>query len=90
MPDFPHFIFKTYNLSPRQVGGGPGGRGAGRGKAAAAASGPAPAVEAGYQSDEEDTAVPMSYDEKRQVSGVISVTENYADMPKLGVSELSF
>ena len=40
-------------------------------------------MEAGYQSDEEDTAVPMSYDEKRQVSGVISVTENYADMPKL-------
>ena len=40
-------------------------------------------MEAGYQSDEEDTAVPMSYDEKRQVSGVIRVTQNYADMPKL-------
>ena len=32
------------------------------------------AMEVGYQRDEEDTAVPMSYDEKRQVSVVISVT----------------
>ena len=40
-------------------------------------------MEAGYQSDEEDTAVPMSYDEKRQVSVVIRVTQNYVDMPKL-------
>ena len=29
---------------------------------------PPPVVEAGYQSDEDDTAEPMSYDEKRQVS----------------------
>ena len=36
--------------------------------AAPVQSEPGPA-EAGYQSDEEDTANPMSYDEKRQVGG---------------------
>jgi len=53
-----------------------GGRGAGGGKPGAKVGGAAPApvqsepgpAEAGYQSDEEDTANPMSYDEKRQLS----------------------
>merc|ERR1719270_145047 len=60
---------------PKVAGGAGGGRGAGGGKpgakvgagAAPVQSEPAPA-EAGYQSDEEDTANPMSYDEKRQLS----------------------
>lgn len=52
---------------------GPAGRGAGgaKGKPAAAAAAAAAAVaalEPDYQSDEEDTAIPMSYDEKRQLS----------------------
>ena len=48
----------------------PGGRGTGpKSKQPPAAPTPAPGLpEPGYQSDEEDTAVPMSYDEKRQVS----------------------
>lgn len=49
---------------------GPAGRGAGgaKGKPAAAAAAAAAALEPDYQSDEEDTAIPMSYDEKRQLS----------------------
>ena len=55
---------------------GPGGRGAGvkKGPGAAAAAASAPpasttssAAAEAYQSDDEDTAIPMSYDEKRQV-----------------------
>ena len=53
-----------------KVQSAPGGRGTGpKSKQAPAAPTPAPGLpEPGYQSDEEDTAVPMSYDEKRQVS----------------------
>ena len=51
---------------------GPGaGRGVGKkpiGPGVAKPGGPPAGIpETGYQSDEEDTAVPMSYDEKRQV-----------------------
>ena len=52
---------------PKVTGAGRGT--GGKGGAASAPAVPAlPPVEAGYQSDEEDTAIPMSYDEKRQVS----------------------
>ena len=58
-----------------KVSGTPAGRGAGgagpkkgpAGPSSAAAAAAAGLPEPGYQSDEEDTAVPMSYDEKRQV-----------------------
>ena len=43
---------------------GPAGRGAGGAKVKT----PAVSAELDYQSDEEDTAIPMSYDEKRQLS----------------------
>jgi len=57
-----------------KVQSAPGGRGTGpKSKQAPAAPTPAPGLpEPGYQSDEEDTAVPMSYDEKRQLSSDIN------------------
>jgi len=57
-----------------KVQSAPGGRGTGpKSKQPAAAPAPAPGLpEPGYQSDEEDTAVPMSYDEKRQLSSDIN------------------
>ena len=59
-----------------KVSGPGGGRGAASKPKPPAPPAPLPAlhtqppVEAGYQSDEDDTAEPMSYDEKRQVTFV--------------------
>ena len=64
-------VHGVYMVYTRQSA--PGGRGTGpKSKEPPAAPIPAPGLpEPGYQSDEEDTAVPMSYDERRQLSSDI-------------------